>query len=132
MTTQDATSKAANVKVTTTHDTTTQAVVIDASKPGTNGDASKKPTSELLSFDEVMKRLETEKPHDVYRWLGVFRMPAQLIEGRLKFDAREFDEWLKGIGGVEQLKRKDAQVLEEAQRKAAQRAGGTGAGAASA
>jgi hypothetical protein len=67
--------------------------------------------TELVTFDSNAERFGA-KPHDIYRWMSVNRLPAWLIDGELKFHPREIDAWLTEIGGIEALK-----AREEAQRK---------------
>lgn len=70
-----------------------------------------KAITELVTFDAIAERFKA-KPHDIYRWMSVSKLPAWLIDGELKFHPVEIDAWLKEVGGIDALK-----AREEEQKK---------------
>lgn len=70
-------------------------------------DERDKALGELVDFDSITARF-VAKPHDIYRWMSVNKLPAWLVEGELKFHPQELDAWLREIGGIEALKAKEA------------------------
>jgi [acyl-carrier-protein] S-malonyltransferase len=80
----------------------------------------------LIDFDTVMKRFDA-KPHDIYRWMMVFKMPTWLVEGELRFHPAQLEAWLQQVGGIETIKKKEAeeaaqQALADAAAEAAKQA----------
>ncbi|MCC6807544.1 MAG: ACP S-malonyltransferase [Deltaproteobacteria bacterium] len=63
--------------------------------------------TELVEFDKVLAQLEA-KPHDIYRWISVNKLPTWLVDGELKFHPVQLDAWLGTIGGIAALKAKEA------------------------
>ncbi len=65
----------------------------------------------LLRFDAIIERFHA-KPHEIYRWMSVDKMPAWLVDGELRFHPLELDEWLSQVGDVERLREKERKEKE--------------------
>ncbi len=72
-----------------------------------NAEEREKALNELILFDAVLARYDA-KPHDIYRWMMVTKMPSWLVEGELRFHPVQLDEWEKQIGGIAALKAREA------------------------
>jgi hypothetical protein len=77
-----------------------------------NKEERDKAITELVTFDSVIERFAA-KPHDIYRWMSVNKLPAWLIDGELKFHPVELEAWIKEIGGVDALKAKEAEQKKQ-------------------
>lgn len=67
----------------------------------------------LLTFDVVSQRMGA-KPHEIYRWISIHKMPCWLVDGALRFEADKFEEWLKGMGSVAEIRKLDEKLAAEA------------------
>ncbi len=67
--------------------------------------------AKLVPFDAVAERFNA-KPHEIYRWISVDRMPTWLVDGELRFHPAELEDWLREVKDVERLREMERQAGE--------------------
>jgi [acyl-carrier-protein] S-malonyltransferase len=68
--------------------------------------------AKLLPFNHATERFQA-KPHEIYRWISVDKMPIWLVDGEVRFHPVELEQWLAQIGDVEKLRAKERREKQE-------------------